>query len=202
MRDAQLRRVTLRKARATLGLNEGHFKRCATFSSNERLLGRYSQFSLNEGLIRRRAARTARDAEPERKTARKARDASCEGFAVPKRTMTLGCIRVLWIRMRLVPKKYSAVPACCVLSSSVSKRSRAPLLEALVPNLETLAQRKVKYPRVDLLEAEDQLGQAIREDTRVCILKAFPKLFPSGTGDYHADHFVHARPARTSLWNP
>ena len=54
-------------------------------------------------------------------------------------------------------------------------------------------QRKLKYPRVDPPEVEDQPGQAIREDTPGYIPKAFPKLFPYGTGDYHGDHKGRAR---------
>ena len=45
--------------------------------------------------------------------------------------------------------------------------------------------RQVKYPRVDPPEVEDQLGQAVREDTPGYIVKAFPKLFPHGTSDFH-----------------
>ena len=51
--------------------------------------------------------------------------------------------------------------------------------------------RQVKYPRVDPPEVEDQPGQAVREDTPRYIVRAFPKLFPHGTGDYH-----DARPAQ------
>ena len=43
----------------------------------------------------------------------------------------------------------------------------------------------MKYPRVDPPEVEDQPGQAVREDTPGYIVKAFPKLSPHGTGDYH-----------------
>ena len=45
--------------------------------------------------------------------------------------------------------------------------------------------RQAKYSRVDPPEVEDQPGQAVREDTPGYIVKAFPKLFPHGTGDYH-----------------
>ena len=61
-------------------------------------------------------------------------------------------------------------------------------------------QRKLKYPRVDPPEIEDQPGQAIREDTPGYIPKAFPKLFPYGTGDYHADHGGLARTLRFEEW--
>ena len=43
-------------------------------------------------------------------------------------------------------------------------------------------ERKTKYPRVEPPDLEDQPGQAIREDTPGYIAKAFPKLFPHGTG--------------------
>ena len=61
-------------------------------------------------------------------------------------------------------------------------------------------QRKLKYPRVDPPEVEDQPGQAIREDTPGYIPNAFPKLFPHGTGDYHADHDGLARTLRFEEW--
>ena len=61
-------------------------------------------------------------------------------------------------------------------------------------------QRKLKYPRVDPPEVEDQPGQAVREDTPGYIPKAFPKLFPHGTGDYHADHGGLARTLRFEEW--
>ena len=43
----------------------------------------------------------------------------------------------------------------------------------------------MKYPRVAPPEVEDQVGQAVRENTPGYIAKAFPKLFPHGTGDFH-----------------
>ena len=45
--------------------------------------------------------------------------------------------------------------------------------------------RKLKYPRVAPPEVEDVMGQAVQEDTPGYIAKAFPKLFPFGTGDIH-----------------
>ncbi len=45
--------------------------------------------------------------------------------------------------------------------------------------------RKLKYPRVAPPEVEDEVGQAVREDTPGYIAKAFPKLLPHGTGDLH-----------------
>ena len=42
-------------------------------------------------------------------------------------------------------------------------------------------------PCMDPPEVEDQLGQAIREDTPGYIPKVLPKLIPYGTGDYHCD---------------
>ena len=62
-------------------------------------------------------------------------------------------------------------------------------------------ERKAKYPRVDPPEVEDQPGQAIREDTPGYISKAFPKLFPCGTGDYHGDHGDLARTLRFEEWS-
>ena len=50
--------------------------------------------------------------------------------------------------------------------------------------------RKCKYPRVDPPDVEDEPGQAAREDTPGYIPKAFPKLFPHGTGDSHGDHAI------------
>ena len=44
---------------------------------------------------------------------------------------------------------------------------------------------KCKYPRVMPPEVEDEVGEAVREDTPGYIAKAFPKLFPHGTGDFH-----------------
>ena len=44
---------------------------------------------------------------------------------------------------------------------------------------------KVKYPRVSPPEVEDEIGQAVREDSPGYIAQAFPKLFPFGTGDFH-----------------
>jgi hypothetical protein len=41
-------------------------------------------------------------------------------------------------------------------------------------------------PRVDAPVVEDRPGQAIPENTPGYICQAFPKLFPFGTGDYHA----------------
>ena len=61
-------------------------------------------------------------------------------------------------------------------------------------------ERKTKYPRVDPPEIEDQPGQAIREDTPGYIAKAFPKLFPHGTGDYHGDHRGLRRTLRFEEW--
>ena len=60
--------------------------------------------------------------------------------------------------------------------------------------------RKVKYPRVDPPEVEDEPGQAIREDTPGYIPKAFPKLFPHGTGDYHCDRPGLRRTFRFEEW--
>ena len=57
-------------------------------------------------------------------------------------------------------------------------------------------QRKLKYPRVDAPEVEDQPGQAIREDTPGYIPKSQPNLFPHGTGYYHSDHGRLARAPR------
>ena len=62
------------------------------------------------------------------------------------------------------------------------------------PVLEGEQGRKFKYPRVDAPEVEDEPGQAIREDTPGYIPKAFPKLFPHGTGDFHS-----ARPCMRDL---
>ena len=72
--------------------------------------------------------------------------------------------------------------------------------ESLPEELGPQQQRKLKYPRVDPPEVEDQPGQAIREDTPGYIPKAFPKLFPHGTGDYHADHSGLARTLRFEEW--
>ena len=44
---------------------------------------------------------------------------------------------------------------------------------------------KLKYPRVSPPEVEDEMGQAVREDSPGYIAQAFPKLFPFGTGDFH-----------------
>ena len=41
------------------------------------------------------------------------------------------------------------------------------------------------YPRVDAPPVEANASMAIREDTPGYIARAFPKLFPHGTGDYH-----------------
>ena len=46
--------------------------------------------------------------------------------------------------------------------------------------------RKVKFPRVDPPEVEDEPGQAVKEDTPGYIARAFPKLFPHGVGDFHS----------------
>ena len=62
------------------------------------------------------------------------------------------------------------------------------------------SQRKLKYPRVDPPEVEDGPGDAIREDTPGYIPKAFPKLFPYGTGDYHGDHGGLSRTLRFEEW--
>ena len=61
-------------------------------------------------------------------------------------------------------------------------------------------ERKTKYPRVEPPDLEDQPGQAIREDTPGYIAKAFPKLFPHGTGDYHGDHCGLRRTLRFEEW--
>ena len=45
--------------------------------------------------------------------------------------------------------------------------------------------QKLKYPRVSPPEVEDAMGQAVQEDEPGYIAKAFPKLFPFGTGDFH-----------------
>ena len=45
---------------------------------------------------------------------------------------------------------------------------------------------KIKHPRVEPPEVDDDLGRAIKEDTPGYIVMAFPKLFPHGTGDYHS----------------
>ena len=47
------------------------------------------------------------------------------------------------------------------------------------------AEARCKYPRVAPPEVEDDVGQAVREDTPGYIAMAFPKLFPHGTGDFH-----------------
>ncbi|CAK0838817.1 unnamed protein product [Prorocentrum cordatum] len=60
--------------------------------------------------------------------------------------------------------------------------------------------RPVKYPRVDPPEVEDQPRQAIREDTPGYIVKAFPKLFPCGTGDYHGARPCQRRALRFEEW--
>ena len=60
--------------------------------------------------------------------------------------------------------------------------------------------RKCKYPRVDPPDVEDEPGQAVREDTPGYIPKAFPKLFPHGTGDYHGDHAYLRRSLRFEEW--
>ena len=62
------------------------------------------------------------------------------------------------------------------------------------------AGRKVKYPRVDPPDVEDDPGQAIREDTPGYIAKAFPKLFPHGVGDYHGDNGGLRRTFRFEQW--
>ena len=60
--------------------------------------------------------------------------------------------------------------------------------------------RRVKYPRVDPPDVEDQPGQAIREDTPGYIARAFPKLFPHGVGDYHCDRGGLRRTLRFEEW--
>lgn len=45
--------------------------------------------------------------------------------------------------------------------------------------------QKLKYPRVSPPEVEDAKNQAVQEDEPGYIAKAFPKLFPFGTGDFH-----------------
>ena len=47
------------------------------------------------------------------------------------------------------------------------------------------AQSAQRYARIRPPEVEDAPGQAVREDTPGYIAKAFPKLFPFGTGDFH-----------------
>ena len=49
-----------------------------------------------------------------------------------------------------------------------------------------LGASRAKYPRVDPPPIEDGPGEALRENTPGYIAQAFPKLFPHGTGDYHA----------------
>ena len=46
-------------------------------------------------------------------------------------------------------------------------------------------ERQPKYLRVDPPTVADAPGEAVREDEAGYIAKAFPKLFPHGTGDYH-----------------
>ena len=60
--------------------------------------------------------------------------------------------------------------------------------------------RKLKYPRVDPPDVEDEPGQAVREDTPGYIAKAFPKLFPHGVGDYHGDRGDLRRTLRFEEW--
>ena len=50
------------------------------------------------------------------------------------------------------------------------------------------------YPRVDPPAVEDHASMAIRENTPGYIARAFPKLFPHGTGDYHDNQGGRAAP--------
>jgi hypothetical protein len=51
-------------------------------------------------------------------------------------------------------------------------------------NAKAREESKVKYPRVAPPEVEDEVGQAVREDSPGHIARAFPKLFPYGAGDF------------------
>ena len=84
-----------------------------------------------------------------------------------------------------------------VLPGSASSHPEAP---DPLPEVSGQQQRKFKYPRVDPPEVEDQPGQAIREDTPGYIAKAFPKRFPHGTADDHADHGGLGRTLRFEEW--
>ena len=57
----------------------------------------------------------------------------------------------------------------------------------LVPNVVSERAARKNAPRIDAPEVEDSLGQAVPENEPGYIPCAFPKLFPFGAGDYHAD---------------
>ncbi|CAK0889497.1 unnamed protein product [Prorocentrum cordatum] len=60
--------------------------------------------------------------------------------------------------------------------------------------------RKLKYPRVDPPDVEDEPRQAVREDAPGYIAKAFPKLFSHGVGGYHGDRGGLRRALRFEEW--
>ena len=75
-----------------------------------------------------------------------------------------------------------------VAQDVVGKRTCVPSPASACPDEDRpIHRRRMKYPRMDPPEVEDQPGQAIREDTPGYIPKVFPKLIPYGTGDYHCD---------------
>ena len=53
------------------------------------------------------------------------------------------------------------------------------------PSPSAKGSHRAAYPRVDAPPVEDNASMAIRENTPGYIARAFPKLFPHGTGDYH-----------------
>ena len=73
--------------------------------------------------------------------------------------------------------------ACAAGGEAPVSHNDQPHGDAATPAETGQGQRKLKYPRVDPPEVEDQPGQASREDTPGYIARAFPKLFPHGAGD-------------------
>ena len=94
-----------------------------------------------------------------------------------------------------------------IAEAVVGAGNEAPVSDSVLPKADGAAdiempklERKSKYPRVDPPEIEDQFLQAIREDCHGYIAKAFPKLIPFGTGDYHGNHCGWGRTLRFEEW--
>jgi hypothetical protein len=61
----------------------------------------------------------------------------------------------------------------------------APVSDGNVGGSAEHTTQNFEYPRVAPPEVQDEVGQAVREDTPGYIAMAFPKLFPHDTGDFH-----------------